>query len=277
MSTSERAAGMVERRLWSIEHLASLGSTLSRAWFRGHACVAQELTPRVFRSHPVREFALIEAFKREAPALSPVPADDDHIAWLFLMQHHGMPTRLLDWTRSVLVAAYFAVSDEPDADGELWAMYPPALNKHTIGEGFPSARSRHLQYLAAEPSTNPAQFAEMLGIPPPLCPLAFLPPVRFPRMLAQLSVFTIHPAPQPDRTIPTLLTAAEHLVRYIIPASEKASLRRALAALGITRRTLFPDLDSLSVSLVDDEDSGSRYSAPSPPVFGEDQGRPGKK
>ncbi len=84
------------------------------------------------------ELSLIENFKRGAPALEPsIPDYEDHIAWLFLMQHHGMPTRLLDWTKSILVALYFVVSKYTSDDGELWAMYPDALNECSGFHGIP--------------------------------------------------------------------------------------------------------------------------------------------
>lgn len=45
------------------------------------------------------------------------------LEWWYRMQHYGVPTRLLDWTRSMYVAAYFAVESEPDHDGAVWVVH----------------------------------------------------------------------------------------------------------------------------------------------------------
>ena len=97
-------------------------------------------------------------------------------------------------------------------------------------------------------------------------PLAVEPPMSFPRMVAQLSTFTIYPRPEPGNSIPEILTDEKYLVRYIIPGSSKERLRRDLAALGITRGTIFPDLDSLSTDTVYDHQVVA-YSPPVPPRF----------
>ena len=217
---------------------------------------------------PDREFSLIDDFRRHAPALSgKVPtSDDDHLGWLLLMQHHGAPTRLLDWTESVLVALYFAVEQSSSEDGELWALFPYALNKQSIGWGFPTSRNTVLRYLAAEAfHMNPEMLAKDFELDKvPESPLAFQPPSRFARVVTQQSTFTIHPKPQDSGTIVDLVTDKHHLVRYLVPARNKRQLMLDLAALGLTRRTLFPDLDSLSRTIVQ-EHLTIAYSPPYPP------------
>lgn len=263
-------------RLTTIGHVIAVATTLSKSWFRGHARAYAELTPRIFRTeyeplHAFREdleFSLIEDFKRGAPTLTDsTPSREDHAAWLFLMQHHGAPTRLLDWTESALVALYFVVNEHLSDDGELWAMYPDVLNKHNGFQGIPTPNNPILRYLAAEPMhNNPKKLAKELGLDNiPAHPLAVQPPMHFPRMVAQLSTFTIHPRPNQNRTIPELLVDERHLVRYLIPRNSKGELQRGLAALGITQRTLFPDLDSLSKSIVS-EHRIVAYSPPNPPT-----------
>ena len=263
--------------LTKISEAVELGTTLSRSWFRGHSKVYGELTPGIFRQkytneiyqlfRPEVEFSIIEGFKREAPALSSnLPQNDDHVSWLFLMQHHGVPTRLLDWTKSVLVGLYFAVAKHNGEDGEIWALYPEALNKHNGYFGLPLPRCKILNYLAAEPSHhNPQELAEEFGLKEiPKYPHAVDPPLHFSRMVAQMSAFTIHPRPTDGNTIPELLTEEELLVRYIIPNGCKRKLLADLAALGITRMTLFPDLDSLSHDIVQEHNAIS-YVPPRPP------------
>ena len=91
------------------------------AWaFRGQSDAAWPLETtlervRVSRGIPRREVAQIEGglirrFKRQYHLHSAdPPREDDYVEWLALMQHHGAPTRLLDWTYSFFVAVFFAV------------------------------------------------------------------------------------------------------------------------------------------------------------------------
>ena len=185
------------------------------------------------------------------------------------MQHHGTPTRLLDWTESALVALYFTVNASPKKDGELWAMYPDILNNHTGFFGVALARHRLIQFMASEHGhKKPETLAKRLKIKAlPQYPIALQPPQHFGRMVAQMSTFTIHPGPSKGKTIPELLTDPEHLVRYIVPARAKHQLMHDLVALGITRKTLFPDLDGLSESIVHAH-TVVGYSPPAPPDFG---------
>lgn len=274
-----------------IYQIIEVATTLSKSWFRGHPEKYGNLTPKIFRKDYLQnisvnyetELEVIEEFKRIAPSLAKnTPNQDDLSSWLFLMQHHGTPTRLLDWTENALVALYFAVENFSDGkDGELWAMYPQRLNEAGYQCAYIATKSdKILQYLAEEP---------YLAIPPatgnerkqdelakkyeldkiPQYPLALYPTMSFPRMVNQLSTFTIHPIPhQGKNTISDLLTDKKYLVRYIIPQDCKLNLISDLMSLGISRRTLFPDLDGLSKTIdkkLIHEPIG--YNPPNPPEF----------
>ena len=101
-------------------------------WYRGQGRSIWSLTPGYLRlNNPPSESTFLKRFKQSAAMLiqtSPKESFD----WLFLMQHYGVPTRLLDWSESPLVALYFAVEDSSDRDEEaaLWSLRPSELNKN---------------------------------------------------------------------------------------------------------------------------------------------------
>lgn len=266
------------REISSFNDIIKIGTTLGMNWFRGHSAKYNNLTPKIFRN---REFAMdflleeekelstIENFKRYAPSLNiKLPPQDDTLQWLFIMQHHGFATRLLDWTESILIATFFAVCKNQNEDGEIMTIFPTELNKLHGFDGFPLPKSKILQFLANEPlHNNPKQLAKEYGLESvPNYPLAFLPTLSLPRMTAQLSAFTIHPKKVKGNGIEDVLTENKFIARYIIPKNLKSSFENNLAYLGISYRTLFPDLEGLAKAF-EREKRFYAWGQPMPPLF----------
>lgn len=218
-------------------------------WFRGHGDVSWSLQPGWYRlpTSPAKsvgdeyysEASLLETFKLRAPIyLERIPATDWE--WLFLMQHYGLPTRLLDWTESSLIALYFAVRDnDGETDAAVWAMSPWGLNHESFGKYvlFPADDARANDHA---PVRDGQKLKGRL-------PLAITPVRASQRIAAQRGMFTIH-GREPDALdrIAHRNTAAPHFVRRIvIPRQEIAIVRRELAISGISESLIFPELSGL--------------------------------
>jgi hypothetical protein len=268
-------------KISKIEEVIKIGTTLTENWYRGQSKTYGNLEPRIFREdyrnepfpkvRPDPEIFSIERFKQVAPSLySNVPREEDDLGWLILMQHHGIPTRLLDWTENILVALYFAVKDFPNDDGEIWTLFPLRLNSKYGMWGMPTAKSVYLQYLVKEvyyEKDKRKELAKSLKLSKILkYPLAFYPTLNFLRMIVQSSAFTIHPIPERENQIQDILIDKRFLARYIIPAKNKPILFKNLNSLGIKHYRLFPNLDSLSQDIIS-ELRIVAYSPPEPPKF----------
>lgn len=264
-------------KIKDFDTIIEIGTTFEQSWFRGHSKIYNELTPGIyrprynnrfyegFRPNVEQEFA--EEFKRKAPSIvSNLPDLNNHLEWLFLMQHHGVPTRLLDWSENILVATFFAVCDDVTNDAELWSMLPWKLN-NTLGFwGLPVIdKSPQLSFLASEIfHSNAEMLRQDLNLKTiPNSPLAFLPPLKHPRMTSQQSAFTIHPKGENAKTIIETIDDEKFLTRYIIPKQLKRRFRSKLSALGIDYRGIFPDLEGLAKTIVENG-KGLSWSQPDP-------------
>ena len=187
------------------------------------------------------EKSMIERFKRKAPSrYVKVPDEGKYYDWLFLMQHFGLPTRLLDWTESPLIALYFAVCEKEfqNDDGQIFILNPYKLNKDQIDFGgiVNLREGSNMKYRSKVVAAYPSEID--------------------PRIMVQLSAFTYHGGPKAYN----LCCGNEFLNSYRIPSEYKKKILKHLKYLGIRESSIFPDLDHLAQDIKESYKKNSKRS-----------------
>ena len=193
---------------------------------------------------------LLRSFMEEAAGLgiANLPQSDDRLGWWELMQHHGAPSRLLDWTKSPFIALWFALwhYEEADGDAALWIfdarnswinhLKTMAEIESSEWQGFLAGRS--WQNRLAETAINKHD----------IVPVIVSPRVVVPRAAAQQSVMTLIP------NIQAPVGFGHHVFQSLatkvrIKGTWKAEILRVCDGFGLNRRNLFQDLDSVGEEL----------------------------
>ncbi len=168
--------------------------------------------------------------------------------WLSLAQHHGLPTRLLDWTVSPLVAAHFATANpaEFDREGAIWMVNAREVHKILPKKLRAEVEGERAEYFTVEMLASAVPtLVDLDALSPPCFVVFFEPPSIDERITNQYALFSVMPDPA-ARLDEWLQDYPEVWQRLVIPAKLKWEIRDKLDQANITERVLFPGLDGLS-------------------------------
>ena len=240
----------LNRELFENTWNSDIGRFRSNFVYRGMADATADLSTSLVKlGGAVREFEyhLLRNFKKYARR-DAVPGDSAW-NWLALAQHHGLPTRLLDWRSSPYVALHFATPDLGafERDGAIWAVNYVGVHQHlprklraVLGEERSNAFTVEMLESAV------SSLAELEKLSNEDFAVFLEPPSLDQRIINQYSIFSL--MSRPDARLDFWLEKQhpDLVRRIVIPADLKWEARDKLDQANITERVLFPGLDGLA-------------------------------
>ena len=236
----------VEELLIQIEYLKK-DFGFEKIWFRGIADSDYGLEPSIFRytSNAVIEKQLHNRFSvRAIPFLKSEQNANSYWDVLFIMQHYGLPTRLLDWSESALVSLAFSVIYREEKhlgkDAGLWCLDPIKLNRDFVKSLNPAEPIPNI----TDKSVKRIQIYEDESIPVDF-PIAVYGPLNNERIVAQKGVFTLFPFKEKFK-LEDVENSDKFLLKILIKADKIDFIKEQLLVLGITENNIYPGLESIA-------------------------------
>jgi hypothetical protein len=227
-------------------------------WYRGvHDKDKHNLMPKAYRKSGIDEMSLLVKFETLAPAFV-FREPHSEWDWQFLAQHYGLPTRLLDWTESPLVALYFAFDGwNGKTDPAVWIIDAAILNKISINDARTFAVNTKFteSWLTKEILKGVRNFDDDEGKQyDNNLPIAILPSRAEPRIVAQQGMFTVHGVGRyPIEDIMLNSKVEEQSICKInLIGFDSNEIKQQLRILGLNKMTLFPELSGVTAKLKED-------------------------
>lgn len=235
-----------------------------RIWFRGHRCATHKLVPTLHRLS-VEGFAEASAFNifwargrglRQFDHLDP----GDQWDWYFAARHHGLPSRLLDWSQNALVALFFATEEHTPAKccrsrnepARVWLLEPTAMNRAFFGDScvyIPNDRDgddfvRH--WLPSKLNPSQPQFVYESEEYSAEHAVALYPCATNERLIAQQGMFTVHGTSRAPLDLQLAAVPNTRLAYIELERRTIASIRDQLSWLGVNNFAVDADGDGLA-------------------------------
>lgn len=231
------------------------GAGRCELWYRGQPSAAFNLIPSIARPpyNPQLEIVFLSKFKSLViPYVTghlPAPPLPNGIPgywnWLFLMQHYGVPTRLMDWSTDALVGLYFALQQPTDVRGQdaaVWVLNPVRLN-----EAFSFHSFLNPGYIpnVEEPVFN-LFFGPNAQILQTKKPAAAIGPMNSTRIIAQRGTFTVFPLDPTLIALNKFEDSPNYLLQIVIAGECIPTMMQQLRRYGVTRLALFPEIQAIA-------------------------------
>lgn len=212
------------------------------------------------------EYWLTREFKRRFHLYSNhLPGDDDLIEWISIMQHHGAPTRLLDFTYSFYVALFFAINDT-NQDAAVWAIkkrwlwenvrieydleynlmksLKDTINNHHVekcNEILKSRLASESKYvIPVEPEKLSERMSRQQGL--------FVMPTSIEGTFSE-NISNVVSRPHKSKLFSKYNDATDNFVKIVIPERIQRDILQDLTEMNINYETLFPGIDGFAKSL----------------------------
>lgn len=240
---------MIIEEIRTIDELLKFVNELSKThglnlWYRGEDNSLLPLIPSIQRTPrriEVERFITNDFYMKAKQIMNNPPEKHNYAAWVAIMQHYGLPTRMLDWSRSPLIATFFATETYKTSaftDSCVWVLSPINLNEM---EGFghciypnDADTTQEMLLPAFKHNHHNHELDDKI--------LACASTDNNMRMYSQQANFTVHNSLRHLEDICDENT----LYKIILPKETKKYFIKSLRVFGITEASIYPDLDHIS-------------------------------